>query len=246
MTSSADTPAAPADLVRRLMRERPTVALGTMLPDGAPYVSLALVALAHDASPLLLLSRLAEHTRNLDTDPRISLLFDGTAGLASPLTGPRASVQGIAARSDDELLAQRFVQRHPDAATYAGFADFGLFRVTVQRAHLVAGFGRIHWVEGADLLLDTTPHHALATAEAGILRHMNEDHADAVDLYAAALSGSGAGWALTGVDPEGADLRRGGQVLRLPFPRPVGDAGSAREALVDAVRRARDGTLAAG
>ena len=97
-------------------------------PAGSPYVSLAVLAADHRGVPILLLSRLAGHTQNLEADPRISLLFDGTAGLASPLTGARATIQGKVARVDDPLLQARFVRRHPDAAVYAGFAGFGCSR----------------------------------------------------------------------------------------------------------------------
>lgn len=231
----------PGRIVRDLMRAHPKVAIGTSLAgqNGFPYVSLAIAAVAHDASPLLLLSRLADHTHNLEADPRISLLFDGTAGLASPLTGARASVQGKALRDDDPHLLERFVRRHPEAATYAGFRDFGLFRIEVTRAHLVAGFGRIQWVEPAEILFDTTGYKELARAEARMVAHMNEDHDDAVQLYARMLGSDGHGWTMTGIDPEGVDLRRRGDTLRVPFGHPVSDAAAARSALVELARRAR-------
>src|SRR5690349_7870141 len=96
----------PGAIARGVMRAADRATLATLVrgdqPDaGAPYASLVLVALDHDASPLLLISALADHTRNLAADPRVSLLFDGTAGLDEPLTGPRVSVAGRAARNDD-------------------------------------------------------------------------------------------------------------------------------------------------
>ncbi|WP_035485667.1 HugZ family pyridoxamine 5'-phosphate oxidase [Geminicoccus roseus] len=234
-------PAPPGQLIRDLMRRQLKVAIGTSQAgqDGFPYVSLAIVAVGHDVAPLLLLSDLADHTRNLAADPRISLLFDGTAGLASPLTGARATVQGKAARIDDKLLLDRFVRRHPDAAVYAGFRDFSLFRVEVAEAHLVAGFGRIFWVEAADILFDVRECEALAAAEARMVEHMNADHADAVQLYARHLGAAGEGWTMTGIDPEGADLRREGQLIRVPFERLVRDAAEARGELVRLVGVAR-------
>ena len=141
----------PADLdPRALMRAQATAALGTTM-DGAPYVSLVLVAFDADGSPLLLLSRLAQHTRNLLADPRVSLLFDGTAGLEDPLTGPRLTVMGAAAVLADPQARARYVARHPSAELYAGFSDFDLYRVTIERGHLVAGFGKIRWVEAGEL-----------------------------------------------------------------------------------------------
>lgn len=230
----------PGAAVRRLMRGRRTATLATALAAGAwPYASLVLTAVDHDASPILLLSRLAEHTRNLEAEPRACLLFDGTEGLESPLTGARASVLGRAERTAEGRLRERFLARHPDAAGYVGFADFGFFRFNVERAHLVAGFGRIHWAERADVLY-AGETAALGDREADIVAHMNRDHADAVQLYAAKLCGAeGDGWRMTGCDPEGLDLARGPATLRLEFGRPVADAEEARAELVRLVKRAR-------
>lgn len=226
-----------ATIARRLMRAQDRASLATSR-EGWPYVSLVLAALDHDASPLLLLSDLAEHTKNVKREPRASLLFDGTAGLDDPLTGPRVTVLGMLSPADDPRLLARFTARHPSAAAYAGFADFRLYRLAAERAHLVAGFGRIDWVEAVALLAPAEP--ALMAAEADILRHMNADHAETVDLYAQRLLGlAGEGWRLTGVDPEGADLRHGGCVARLDFRAPVGDAEGARVELVRLAKLAR-------
>jgi putative heme iron utilization protein len=231
----------PAEQARAVMRALDratlaTVARGEMPEAGAPYASLVLVALDHDASPLLLISQLADHTKNLRADSRVSLLFDGTHGLAEPLTGPRVTLQGIAAPTDDRRLRARFLARHPAAALYADFRDFGFWRVAPGRAHLVAGFGRIYWIDA--LRCDTTT--ALVEAEPGIIAHMNQDHTDAVQLYATKLCGrAGGGWTMTGIDPEGIDLRRAGEVARLGFGRPVLDADSARAELVRLVKQAR-------
>ena len=138
----------------------------------------------------------------------------------------------------DERLKARFLARHPDAALYAGFKDFGFYRIAVERAHLVGGFGKIRWIEAAEL----APSQAagLEDAEEGIVAHMNADHADAVQLYAAKLIGlAGGGWKMTGIDPEGVDLRRGGQVARLAFDVPLQSAGEARKVLVGLVGKAR-------
>lgn len=236
MSSEAESP---ARTIRRLMREQPRVSLGTLeASGGAPYVSLAMVALDHAGRPLLLLSDLADHTRNLKADPRVSLLFDDTAGLESPLAGARASVQGRIGISKDESDRRRYVARHPDAALYAGFADFNLYRVEVERAHLVAGFGRISWVDAGAILSEPSP--ALMEREADIVSHMNDDHADAIQLYAQRLLGRrGDGWRMTGVDAEGADFRRVGETARLWFDNPVRDAESCRVELVRLVKRAR-------
>ena len=227
-----------AAAARRLIRSRQHAALGTSM-DGRPYVSLVAVACDLDASPLLLLSDLAQHTRNLLSEPRVSLLFEDTAGHADPLAGPRLSVLGRAERSDEPRLAARFAAQHPASAVYAGFADFHLYRVVIERGHLVAGFGRIDWIEADDLRFPADAA-ALAAAEPEIVGHMNADHAEALALYAERLlDRAGTGWRMTGIDPEGLDLRREGERARLDFAAPVLNPAAARRTLVALAEEAR-------
>lgn len=234
-------PPLPADnrrALRRVMRGCNRAALGTLLGD-APYVSLVTVALDHDASPILLLSRLADHTRNLDADPRVSLLFDGTHGLANPQTGPRVTIMGRAAATDEPRHRARFLARHPQAAMYAGFADFAVYKVAVERAHFVGGFARAVWFDDK-VTLDAKVALAMAAAEADILDHMNRDHAEAVGLMARRLlKARGTGWRLTGIDLEGCDIGRGAIVLRLPFEHPLDRPEQAREVLAALATLAR-------
>jgi putative heme iron utilization protein len=228
--------------VRDLIRRRDRAALATVLPgDGSawPYASLVLVAVDHDLSPILLMSDLAEHSKAIAVDPRVALLFDGTAGLAQPLTGPRVTLMGRAAKTNDERLRRRFLRHHPDAALYAGFADFNVYKVSLERTHLVGGFGKIRWIEPAELLA-VPALGELAESEEGIVAHMNQDHADAVQLYASKLLGlPGTGWTMTGIDAEGIDLRLAGEVARLPFEAPMTAAAEARPVLVSLVAKAR-------
>ena len=232
-----------AHTVRDLLRRLDRASLASALPDrdGAPwpYASLVLVAVDHDLAPILLLSNLAEHAKAIAADGRVSLLFDGTAGLDQPLTGPRVTLLGRAAKTGDERLKRRFLVHHPDAEMYAGFGDFNFYRVAPERAHLVAGFGRIRWLAAADLL-PGPPAMALAESESDIVAHMNADHADAIQLYAGRLLGLPAGeWRMTGIDAEGLDLRHAGRVARLAFDAPIGDAAEARKVLVALVSKAR-------
>jgi hypothetical protein len=228
--------------VRDLIRRCDRAALATALPgEGGPwpYASLVLVAVDHDLSPILLMSDLAEHSKAIATDPRVALLFDGTGGLAQPLTGPRLTVMGRAAKIDDERLKQRFLRHHPDAAMYAGFRDFHVYRVRLERTHLVGGFGKIRWIAPGELLA-VPPLQELADSEEGIVAHMNQDHADAVQLYAEKLLNlPGTGWTMTGIDAEGIGLRLSGNVARLAFDPPLDAASQARRTLVALVQRAR-------
>jgi putative heme iron utilization protein len=215
----------PASRARAVMRATDRAALATA-QGGWPFASLVLVALDQDASPLLLISDLSEHAKNIKADPRVSLLFDGTQGLDDPLTGPRVTVLGEAAPLEDRRLKARFLARHPSAELYAGFADFRLHRVSVTRAHLVAGFGRIHWVETRELLV--TPDGSFALEEAATLAAVNADP-KMVNAAVRALGLEGDGWQVTGIDPEGLDLRRAGSIARLALP--LANAGAVQNAL---------------
>lgn len=141
-----------AKTVRELLRRAPRASLATLTEGGAPYASLVLVADDGAGAPLLLLSDLAEHTKNLKRDPRASLLVEPAEVSGDPLAAARATFLGHVERVAGEDARARFVARHPSAAMYAGFADFGLYRLAVERVHLVGGFGRIHWISGADYL----------------------------------------------------------------------------------------------
>ena len=219
---SDETPAATA---RRLMRQSGRATLATRLTDGEaawPYASLVLVACDQDISPLLFISDLAVHTKNLMADPHASILFDGTADLANPLTGARVTLLCRGEPVDDERLRDRFVRRQPSAEGYRTFGDFRLWRFIPVRGQLVAGFGRIHWVECDALRPDPKIVAALAEAEADILLALNAKHADLIDQLGR-RSVDQAGWRLTGVDADGADLRAEDKTARLDFAAPAAD-----------------------
>lgn len=231
----------PAGAAKRLIREARTAALGTLDADRAPYVSLVTVATLADGAPVLLLSGLALHTKNLSRDPRVSLLLDERRA-GDPLEGARVSVSGTIAATADEAARRRFLARHPEAEGYASFKDFAFYRIEIAHAHLVAGFGRIVDLDAAELTTDVADAADLLGAEAGAVAHMNADHADAVAAYATGLVGAPAGnWTLIGIDPEGCDLMAGGIVRRLDFPRRVTSPRDMRTVLVELAHQARGG-----
>ncbi|HEY9211649.1 MAG TPA: DUF2470 domain-containing protein [Ancylobacter sp.] len=241
MTSEPSTAGFDAtSTVKRLLREARTGALATLDTDGAPYASLVQVATLPDGAPILLLSQLARHTRNLQADERVSLLLDERRQ-GDELQGARASVKGRITRiTDDAVARRRFLARHPDAAGFAGFTDFAFYEVTPLSAHLVAGFGRIIELPASDFLTDISGADALLEGEPGAVAHMNADHADAIGLYAAFLLGAPKGaWRLTGFDPDGCDLMAGDLARRLPFPRRVTSSGELRAVLVELANQAR-------
>ena len=229
----------PARTARRLLFEARTGALATLLPDGSPNASLVTVATLPDASPVLLLSRLARHTSNIIADPRVSL-FIGEQRAGDPLEGARVTLVGTIATTDDPVARRRFLARHPSAAEYADFKDFSLWRIEVESARLVAGFGRIADVKARNLANDVRDAADLLDAEEGAVEHMNKDHADAIELYATRLLGGRPGpWRVIGIDPAGCDLMLDETVRRLDFPQRVTSPDAVRNVLVDLARQAR-------
>ena len=208
--------------------------------SGHPYASLVLTATDGDGAPILLISRLAVHTQNLLSDPRASLLVDATGTEADPMEGARVTLIGAVAPTDSQTARARFLTRHPSAAGYADFPDFGFFRLSPDSAHYIGGLGKIFDLPADDLLVALEGAEGLVEAEPGIVSHMNEDHADAIELYATRLLGAGPGpWRMTGIDPEGCDLVLGARAARLTFGSRVTDATAARHELVRLVGVAR-------
>ena len=228
----------PAEDVRALVRLAMTASLASLdQATGHPYASLVLTATTPDGTPLLLISRLARHTRNILGDPRASLLFDGTQGSADPLAGGRATLIGHVVpveESSIDTARRRFLARHPEAEGYADFADFGFYALRTVAAHYVGGFGRIVELQAADILLDTTGAEALLAAEADFLARMNADHAESIAHYATARLGQPAdSWRMSGIDPDGADLTAGRHAARLSFAKRVMNPDDARRTLAD-------------
>jgi heme iron utilization protein len=230
----------PAVAAKKLIREGRSGALATLLPGaGDPYCSLVNVATAADGAPLLLISRLAIHTKNILADPRVSLMIDERKE-GDPLQGARVMLMGTAAVSEDPDVRRRYLDRQPEAEMFAGFADFAFYRVVLKAAHLVAGFGRIVDLKPQDILTETSDAAELVAAEPEILAHMNGDHADAVRLYATKLLGAPDGqWRCVGCDPEGLELQQGRTALRLPFPQRVRAPGVLRHVLKQMAEQAR-------
>lgn len=149
----------PAQNARALIEGASRAYLGTLAErEGSaaserfPFVSLVLPGRDGTGQPLLLLSDLSDHAKNLKRDPHASLLYDGTFGLAEPLTGARVTLIGRVVPADTPENRARYLAAQPSAQGYAGFGDFHLYRFEIQEALLVAGFGRIHRLPGSALL----------------------------------------------------------------------------------------------
>jgi putative heme iron utilization protein len=234
-----------AGLAKSLLRRSRQGALATLMAgSGDPYCSLVNVASHCDGSPILLISRLALHTQNILSDPRVSLMLDERAE-GDPLEGARIMLAGRAeqaADADEAVLRRRYLNAHPSAEVFVNFKDFAFFRVRPVTAHLVAGFGRIVDLEPEQFLADISDADALLQAEQGAIEHMNADHRDAMNLYATKLLGAeDADWRCTGCDPDGMDMQAGAKTLRLQFPERVTDATALRKMLVRLAGQARQG-----
>jgi heme iron utilization protein len=227
-------------LAKLLLRTVRAGALATL--DGGtgfPFASLVTVATDLDGSPLLLMSRLAAHTANLDRDPRASILL-AQGGKGDPLAHPRLTVLGRIARTEEPRARARFLARQPKAKLYAGFADFAVWRMDMTGAHLNGGFARAATLSAEEIRTDLSGAEDLLAVEESAVAHMNEDHGEALALYATRLAGApAADWRATGLDPEGIDLVAGDAVARVPFDRRVADGVELRRLLVEMVQRAR-------
>jgi putative heme iron utilization protein len=233
----------PAKLAKSLLRRSRQGALATLMAgSGDPYCSLVNLASHPDGSPILLISRLAIHTRNILADGRVSLMLDERAP-GDPLEGARIMLSGQAEQGEDdevELLRRRYLAAHPSAADLVSFKDFSFFRIRPTGTHLVAGFGRIVDLPPERFLTDLGGAGDLLAAEPGAVAHMNDDHRDAMKLYATKLLGAEqADWRCTGCDPEGMDMQAGQAVLRLEFPDRVTDGTALRKMLVRLAGEAR-------
>jgi heme iron utilization protein len=241
MQSTADFD--PSRLARSLLRRSRQGALATLMTgSGDPYCSLVNVASFADGSPILLISRLAVHTKNILDDSRVSLMLDERAA-GDPLEGARIMLAGKAeqASGDDvAVLRWRYLNVHPSAEAFVDFNDFSFFRIRPAQLHLVAGFGRIIDLKPVQFMTDISDAAALLEAEQGAVEHMNADHRDAMNLYATKLLGAeDADWRCTGCDPDGMDMQAGAHTLRLDFPGRVTSGAELRKMLVRLAAEAR-------
>ena len=228
------------DEARRLMRAARTATLATLLDYGTPYASLVKPASDMAGRPIILISRLAWHTRNLQADGRASLLFAAPAGDGDPLEAARVTAIGRLAPCAEGACAERFLACHPDATAYAGFSDFAFWRMEVERCHAVAGFGRIETFEASMVMLARTQVEPIARLAPEALEHMNADHREALALYATRLLGlPPADWRAVMLDADGIDLSDGKRSVRLAFASPVATPAELRASLKALAEQAR-------
>ena len=223
---------------RRFVRGQHSGVLSTISKRvaGFPFGSVAPFVVDHAGCPVILISDLAEHTKNIDADPRVSLIVQPYSP-DMQVVG-RVTVLGRAMLlSGKDSLGPRYLRFHPQAESYFAMHDFQFYRIEPVRIRYIGGFGRIHWLEPEAYLHPSGP---LAEQEGGILAHMNADHGENLRAYCRQLHGVDATAAeMIGIDPDGFDVRADGRVLRFDFPAPIRDAQAARQALVTMAQAAR-------
>jgi putative heme iron utilization protein len=250
--ASSSTPPPPglepthAERVRTLLAEERVGTLATQSArhPGFPFASVMPYALLDDASPLFLISGMAIHTQNALADPRASLLVMQSGSGADPLGAPRATLLGTVTRIEStEEIRAAYLERHPSSRYWIDFTDFSFFRLEVSDVYFVGGFGVMGWV-AADEYRAAEPD-PLAPFAAGILEHMNNDHADAlreITRHYANLTAEEA--TMVACDRLGFTVRartaEGMKGARIQFAQPVTSREEARTVLVAMTRAARD------
>ena len=234
-----------AERARTLVAQISTGTLCTLAiePAGYPYGSFVTVAL-ENGNPIFLISGLAEHTKNLERDPRASLLV-AEGGSADPLANGRVTMLGPCKRihGDGGSARAAFFAAHPNSAYYADFCDFAFWKLHVGSVRFIGGYGRMSWISKAEW--QTAEPDPLGPSAAGTISHMNADHADAMVLYCKAFSKATeiTSASMTSVDRYGFEMsaktKEGPRPVRLAFAKPVSTPEEARAALTAMLKDAR-------
>jgi putative heme iron utilization protein len=227
-----------AEARRYLLRRRHGV-LSTLSRKfaGYPFGSVTPYLLDHAARPVILISKLAEHTRNIDADPRVSLLVRDTGDDVQ--AGARLTLIGDAGRATDmpESLRARYVRYVPDAERLLALGDFSFYRIEPRQLRFIGGFGAIHWIAAENY---APPANEFADQESAIIAHMNADHGQALRDYCRFYHRvEPMIAALIGIDCDGFDVRADGEILRFDFERAVTNGAEARAALIAMAQASR-------
>lgn len=227
-------------LAKGLIRSARFAALATRDPvDGTPAASRVIVATDMEGRLGFLISRLSAHFGALEAEPACSLLV-GEPAKGDPLAHPRITILGRArkleAGSERDALRTRFLRKHPKSELYVDFGDFAFWVLEPSRASLNGGYGKAYEVAADDIATGGPALDDLQALETEAIDHMHEDHADAIDRYAAGIGATGTGWSMTSLDPEGFDLVRGDVTARVWFDAPLKSASELRPALIKLAR----------
>ena len=224
---------------RRYLRNQRFGAFATISKKlaGYPFSSLVPFVLDHAARPVIFISRLAEHTRNIDADSRVSLLVHEPATDVQAVA--RLTLVGDAARVNGGLdaLRARYLNHFPGAERLFALGDFSFYRIAPVMLRFIGGFGAIHWISPENY---APPANQFEADEPAIVAHMNTDHRHNLRDYCRHHRQIDAREvAMAGIDCDGFDVRADGELLRIEFEQPVTSTAEARQALATMAQRAR-------
>jgi heme iron utilization protein len=221
---------------RQLLRAHTYGVLSTLSKKfgGYPFGSITPYLVDHDGSALILISTLAEHTKNIQHDPRVSLIAHNQRDPHIQTQG-RVTLAGTAQRTEDKGQAgNRYLRYFPDAESYFAMHDFSFYRIVPLALRYIGGFGKVHWITAENY---TVVPYPLIGQEDDVIAHMNADHRDTMRRYCQHVHQIVAlDVEMLGIDCDGFDVRADGQVLRFNFAEAVLDAQQARLALVALLR----------
>jgi heme oxygenase (biliverdin-IX-beta and delta-forming) len=237
--------------VRALLQKERNAVLCTISKkiEGWPFGSISPYTATNAGEPIILISEIAEHTRNLRADARVSLIVQDSNAIKDPQAGARATLIGYAMPVPEPYLedaSRRYLQSFPNSASFFDAHDFTLFQIKVSKVRFIGGFGEIYWLDRHEIIAADTDSNIdpVAAHAEMICDHMNEDHSDALRMYAAAFAETQAESSrMIHVDSRGFDMiaLAGGahKHLRIDFQSPVTTTEEVRAVMVNMVRRAR-------
>ncbi len=210
-----------------------------------PYSTFTLTAFDYDTGPIVLLSRLSEHTTNIIKNNLVSLMLCEEQKLyplfpkfkknpfdyEDPMSRPRVTLIGKLKVTNNKNHRNRFLRRHPASKLYAGFQDMNFYKLDIIGAHLIGGFASVKWFSKSDLI--NKKYLNFEKSESDIISHMNDHHQKSIDLYVSKLikgfsSGFKKKWKVVGIDPDGFDLRKKEKITRYCFDQSITDAKKLR------------------
>lgn len=236
----------PAEEARTLLASSTVATLGSLSDDGTPWASMVVFGTLGDGSPVIFVSTLAEHGRNLERDRRGSLMVAAPLTHADPLQNGRVTLAGRFEQPEgprEQQAREAAYAAMQYGRTYAKFGDFSLWVLRVERVRWVGGYGVMGSDDAAAYLAAEIDPTAPSAAHA--VAHLNDDHADALLLIAQRLAGYGDGTAAscTAIDRYGMDLSiatpRGTAPARVGFAEPATAPDGLRAATVELAKRAR-------
>jgi heme iron utilization protein len=236
-----------AEQARTIAAAGNTATLATVTAEGDPWASFVAYGLL-GGKPVLCLSNLAEHGRNLAGDPRASLSIVAASRDNDPLASSRITLAGLAAQpsaADRDAVRAAYVNAVPAGRVFLDFSDFTLWVLEVQRVRWVGGYGRMDSATGEQY--DAAEPDPVAPAAAGAIAHLNADHGDALAAMVRAFGGypDAETAVCIGIDRYGLDMRvntpRGTAHARVGFPDRLVSADQLRSTTAELARLAAAG-----